>query len=449
MNSRIIFFIATSLVLTFSSCQKKTDHRSPNIIFILTDDMGYGDLGSYGHPLIKTPNLDKMASEGVRFTSYYAPSSVCTPSRAATLTGRYALRNAPFNFGPSSDKGLPTNEVTIANVLKTAGYKTAAIGKWHLGHLPKYMPNARGFDYFYGLPYSNDMMLPWCPWLKDSNKLNMYRNEKVIREVGKNQENLITEYTKETIQFIKSNKSNPFFIYLAHSMPHLPVSAPKALQNKSLGGKYGDVIEALDQSVAQVLKTLKDEGLDKHTLVVFTSDNGPWHNLPERMITDGVAPWHTGSKGLFKGAKGTTYEGGHRVPAIMYWPETIAPNQVNREIISAIDFFPTLSDIAGAQLPENVKIDGVSLYPFDNGVVSSKRHSFFYNHNDFVEGLRENQWKLRVTEKDGVELYNLNEDQSEQYNLANKNVDMVNLLYKKMVAFAKETNSKVFELNSF
>ena len=308
MPTKTLYLIIFGFSLILTSCQDQTKKSPPNIIFILADDMGYGDLSSYGHPLINTPNIDQMAAQGVRFTSYYAPSSVCTPSRAASLTGRYALRNAPFNFGPSSNKGLPTSEITITNVLKTVGYKTAAIGKWHLGHLPQFMPNERGFDYFYGLPYSNDMILPWCPWLDDTHKLNMYQNENIIREVGKKQENLITEYTQEAINFIESNKSDPFFIYLAHSMPHLPVSAPKKSQNKSLGGKYGDVIEALDESVGQILQKLKKEGLDKNTLVVFTSDNGPWHNLPARMVTDGVAPWHTGSKSMFKGAKGTTYE---------------------------------------------------------------------------------------------------------------------------------------------
>ena len=309
------------------------------------------------------------------------------------------------------------------------------------------MPNERGFDYFYGLPYSNDMILPWCPWLNDTHKLNMYQNENIIREVGKKQENLITEYTQEAINFIESNKSDPFFIYLAHSMPHLPVSAPKKSQNKSLGGKYGDVIEALDESVGQILQKLKKEGLDKNTLVVFTSDNGPWHNLPARMVTDGVAPWHTGSKSMFKGAKGTTYEGGHRVPAIMYWSETIKANQTNREVVSAIDFFPTFINIAGAKLPEQVNIDGQSLYPFENGIINSKRKIFFYTHNDYVEGLRVNEWKLRITEEHGIELFNLNEDQGEQYNLANENFNLVKTLYNKMEAFAKETNSNVFNLN--
>ena len=230
-------------------------------------------------------------------------------------------------------------------------------------------------------------------------------------------------------------------------MPHIPVSAPKKSQNKSLGGKYGDVIEALDESVGQILQKLKKEGLDKNTLVVFTSDNGPWHNLPARMVTDGVAPWHTGSKSMFKGAKGTTYEGGHRVPAIMYWSETIKANQTNREVVSAIDFFPTFINIAGAKLPEQVNIDGQSLYPFENGIINSKRKIFFYTHNDYVEGLRVNEWKLRITEEHGIELFNLNEDQGEQYNLANENFNLVKTLYNKMEAFAKETNSNVFNLN--
>lgn len=448
MNKTAVFALILCLIIL--SCKKESFKetrkiiKKPNIIMVYMDDMGYGDLECYGNPIIKTPNINQMAEDGIKFTSFYAPSSVCTPSRAGLLTGRYPLRNAPNNFGPESTTGLPLTEITIADVLKQADYTTAAIGKWHLGHLPEYLPTARGFDYFYGLPYSNDMILPWCPWLTEEDKLFMYENDKPIKEIGKQQDRLMLDYSNKAINFIKTHKDQPFFLYLAHAMPHLPVSAPDEFKNTSQAGLYGDVIETIDWTIGELLKTLKEQGLEDNTLVVFTSDNGPWHNLPDRMLAGGVERWHTGSAGLFRGAKMTTYEGGSRVPAIMYWPNTIAKNQVNRDIVTGLDLFPTFVALAEGKLPNTYPMDGFNLMEVIKHNASSPRSSFAYCSGKTIEAFRENEWKLRITETDGVQLFNLNEDPSELYNRAEAFPDIVSKIKSKMKTLAIETNSMVF-----
>ncbi|WP_242092308.1 sulfatase family protein [Aestuariivivens sediminicola] len=440
------------ILFTFLSCNesKQNDeavkNERPNIIMVYMDDMGYGDLECYGNPVIKTPHLNKMAAEGIKFTSFYAPSSVCTPSRAGLLTGRYPVRNAPNNFGPESTNGLPLSEVTIANVLKESGYATGIIGKWHLGHLPEYLPTSRGFDYFYGLPYSNDMILPWCPWLTEKDKLFLYENDKPVKEIGKNQDRLMLDYSDKAIAFIKEHKKKPFFLYLAHAMPHLPISAPEEFKNKSKGGLYGDVIETIDWTIGELIKILKDEGLEERTLVVFTSDNGPWHNLPDRMLADGVEPWHTGSTGTFSGSKMTTYEGGSRVPAIMYWPNTIEKNRINQDIVTGLDLFPTFAALAEGELPTQYPIDGKSLVELIKENKSSPRTAFMYCKGKTIEAIRDHEWKLRITEADGLELFNLYEDPSEFYNRASEFPEKVNVLKAKIKVFAKDTQSEVYDI---
>lgn len=439
---RIVTFIILLSTLCFS-CNNETKEEAeddrPNIILIFMDDLGYGDLECYGHPLIKTPHLNRMANEGIRFTSFYAPASVCTPSRAGVLTGKYPVRNAPFNFDPTSKNGLPLSEVTIASVLKEVGYQTAAIGKWHLGHQSEYLPTARGFDSFYGLPYSNDMILPWCPWLTEDDKLYMYRDTSTIREIGMEQNELTIDYTNEAISFIKEYKDGPFFLYLAHSMPHLPISASKQFQGTSKAGSYGDVIESVDWTIGELLKTLEEEGIKKNTLIVFTSDNGPWHELPERMLAGGVERWHTGSAGMLRGAKGTTYEGGFRVPAIMYWPGTIPPQQMNSELVTAIDLFPTFAKLGGGALPEGLEIDGQNLLALMTEGKTSPRNTFFYCKEKTLEAVRYKEWKLRYTESEGPELYNLMEDPSEMYNRADEQPELVKELLQKLQEFAEQT----------
>ena len=432
------------LMLLLPSCNsEKQIERPPNIIIVFADDLGYGDLSCYGHPNIQTENLDGMAAEGIRLTNFYAAASVCTPSRAALLTGRYPIRNTPHNFGPESKDGLPLNEITIAEILKEKGYKTKAVGKWHLGHRTEYLPTSRGFDAFYGLPYSNDMILPWCPWLAEGDKLFLYEDTLAVHEIGYDQEDLTENYTKKSIEFIQDNKNEPFFLYLAHSMPHLPISASEKFIGKSKAGLYGDVIEAIDWSMGEILSTLKEEGIDDQTIVIFTSDNGPWHNLPDRMLQRGVERWHSGSAGLLKGAKATTYEGGFRVPAIIRWPGEIPKGKVSTEIASTMDLFTTLVHMAGAELPNDREIDGNNIYSSLKGENIEQEKIFFYLKGTTVQAIRKGKWKLRCTQSSGYELYNLDIDPAEMYNLAERNQETVKDLYQELVSFSTETKANI------
>ena len=449
MNKIRLFIFITGLTLVVFSCttdrvKEYPSERPPNIILIYMDDMGYGDLECYGHPLIKTPHINQLAEGGIRFTSFYAPAAVCTPSRAGLLTGRYPVRNAPSNFGPESTGGLPLSETTLADVLKEAGYRTAIVGKWHLGHLPEYLPTSRGFDAFYGLPYSNDMILPWCPWLTPQDKLMLYQDTAATIEIGKNQDNLTLDYTEKALSFIRENRDHPFFLYLAHSMPHLPIAVPPQFRGRSTAGLYGDVIELVDWTVGEILKTLQEEQLEENTLIIFTSDNGPWHNLPDRMLQDGVERWHTGSTGLLRGAKATTYEGGLRVPAIMYWPGQIPPYQVNHELVSALDVFPTLIEISGAMVSDTLKVDGFNLMPLLKGTANSPRSSFIYCKGKTIQAVRNNSWKFRSTLQDGSQLFNLEEDPSEKYNRIDDFPEIAQSLKQEMQAFAEETQADIY-----
>jgi len=302
----LLFLIATAGLFA-------ADNK-PNIIIFFVDDMGYGDLGCFGNPNIRTPNIDKLATKGMKCTSFYVAGPVCTPSRAGLMSGRYPIHTLPGNLGPSSEGGFPAGEPMISEMLKKAGYRTMAIGKWHLGHSSKeLLPTGRGFDRYYGLPYSNDMIRPW---VNTDIPLKLYINDQAVKTVNYEQESLTIDYTVEAQKFIKENSKQPFFIYLPYSMPHLPISTTDEFRGKSEGGLYGDVIETIDWSVGEIIKTLRDLDMDNNTLMIFTSDNGPWHNLPDRMLQRGVKPWHQGTAGLLHGAKATTYEGGMRVPGI-------------------------------------------------------------------------------------------------------------------------------------
>jgi arylsulfatase A-like enzyme len=425
----------------------------PNIVVILADDQGYGDLGSYGHPTIRSPNIDRLAAEGQRWTSFYA-APVCTPSRAQLLTGRLAVRTglASGVLFPDSTGGLQPGEITIPEVLKPRGYATIAIGKWHLGVLPQYLPTNQGFDAYFGIPYSNDMDMVAdgdVPGGIPGGRFGGYMNPKIeyfqvpilrnqqIVERPADQTTITRRYTDEAIAFIRANRNRPFFVYLAHNMPHMPLFRSNEFQGRSERGKYGDVVEEIDANVGRLIQTLKDLQLQRRTLVVFTSDNGPWAPYLEQ----------GGSAGLLRGAKGSTWEGGMREPAIFWWPGTIKPGIVTG-IGSELDLLQTLASIAGAKAPTDRPLDGFDLSPTLKRAAPSPRTTLFYyattggypaplvavRHGAFKLHLRPPQDGGRVTApgaadaaargraaeipaSPAMELYNLNEDPSEKFNL--------------------------------
>lgn len=428
--------------LTSSPLQASVETAAhPNVIIILTDDLGYGDLSSYGHPTIRTPRLDRMAEEGLRLTSFYAAASFCTPSRAGLLTGRYPIRvGLPYVLGPEAENGLSPKEITLGSALKSLGYHTAHIGKWHLGHHEKkFLPTAHGFDEHFGLLYSNDMI---PPWVKTDRPLTYFRNTDAI-EGPVNQRQLTVRYTQEAVDFIRRHQSAPFFLYLAHSMPHVPIYASEEHRGRSRGGRYGDVIESLDWSTGRILDTLQELGIDDRTLVIFTSDNGPWNNMPERMFSqellpghERIRPWHAGTTGLLRGGKGTSYEGGFRVPAVIRWPNHVPPGRVSAEILTAMDLFSTIIDFAGGVVPSDRSIDGNNATPFLTGVSDfSPTRSFFYCQGEVVEAVREGSWKLRITSDDGVQLFQVEEDPGERFNRAVEEPARVAALRARLEAF--------------
>jgi arylsulfatase A len=428
--------------------------RPPNIVVIFTDDQGYGDLGSYGHPTIRTPNIDRLAAEGQRWTSFYG-APVCTPSRAQLLTGRLAIRTglASGVLFPDSQGGLQPDEVTIPEVLKSRGYATIAIGKWHLGVLPQYLPTKQGFDSYFGIPYSNDMDMVadgdvpgGIPGGRFGGYMNpkteyfrvpLMRNDQIVERPA-NQTTITQRYTDEAISFIKANRTKPFFVYLAHNMPHMPLFRSHEFEGRSQRGKYGDVIEELDFNVGRLIQTLRDLQLDRSTLVVFTSDNGPWAPYLEQ----------GGSAGLLRGAKGSTWEGGMREPAIFWWPGTIKPAVVTG-IGSELDLLQTFAAIAGATPPSDRPLDGYDLSAtLKRGAPSPRQTIFYYATNTgypapFV-AVRRGPYKLHLkvpqegrgggtaTQESSatgkVELYNLDEDPSEKFDLAESRADKVSEL---------------------
>lgn len=427
-NLTVLFFIFIILA-GCSVVQNKSDQsKPPNIIIIFADDLGYGDLSCYGHPTIRTPHIDKMASEGMMFTQFYVGANVCTPSRAALLTGRLPIRYGVAGdstrgvFFPNSSNGLPTSEITIASALKTKNYKTGIIGKWHLGHLPAYLPTNHGFDYYFGIPYSNDMIPEGAgAWPE----LPVYRNNDVI-EMNPDQSLLTKRYTDEAINFIKKNKDNPFFLYYPNNFPHVPLYASKDFEGKSKRGLYGDVVSELDWSVGEILKTLKEENLDDNTLVIFTSDNGPWllHKL------------NGGSAGLLFEGKGSAYEGGMRVPAIARWPGTIKANQKCESVAATMDLFPTILKLAGINIPGDRIYDGTDIWPLLNGEKVEIRESVFYYYRSRLFAVRKGKWKAHfITKPSYVNvdpvvhpiplLYNLEIDPSEKFNISDQHPQVI------------------------
>ncbi len=363
----------------------------PNIVIIFTDDQGYADVGCFGATKIKTPNLDRMASEGIRFTDFYVAQPVCSASRAALLTGCYPNRIGILGaLGPASNIGIHDDEMTLGELVKQKGYATAVFGKWHLGHHPQFLPPRHGFDEYFGLPYSNDMW-PQHPTAKFP-PLPMIDGQKIVNpNVTADDQKLLTQQlTRRAVDFIQRNKDRPFLVYLAHPMPHVPLFVSDGFAGRSAAGLYGDVIEEIDWSVGQVVDTLRRLNLHRQTLVIFTSDNGPWLSYGD----------HGGSAKPLREGKSTTFEGGVRVPCIMWWPGQIPPGAVCRQPAATIDIFPTVARLTGAKLPDH-PIDGKDIWPLISaqpGATSPHEAYFFYWGRE-LQAVRSGRWKLHFPHK--------------------------------------------------
>jgi len=412
----LFFLLAARPAIAQPAQPAQADAPPPNIVVIFTDDQGYGDLSCFGHPTIHTPHLDALAANGMKLTQCYVASPVCSPSRAALLTGCYPIRVGMHRhvLFPMTDYGLHTDEVTLADMLSDHGYATGMFGKWHLGHRPGLMPTDQGFDTYYGVPYSNDMSaVHRRPGHNYQFRLPLMRGNEVL-EWEPDQRVLTRDCTQEAVAFIEENKDGPFFVYLPHSMPHIPLYASDDFEGTSPRGLYGDVIEEIDWSVGQIVATLEAHGLAENTLVFFTSDNGPW--LPFKL--DG------GSAGLLRGGKGSNWEGGQRVPAIIAMPGTIPPGSVCREVVTTMDLLPTIAALTGATLSDR-RIDGHDITPLltgEDGATSPTDAFLYYTSRGDLAGIRQGPWKLLLQ---SGELYHLDHDPSEQYNLANQNADRI------------------------
>ncbi len=403
------FFFFHSLLLVFACPTLATQSATPNIIFILADDLGVGDLSMNGS-VIRTPNLDHLAQKGAYLDNFYASANVCSPSRAGLLTGRYPIRSQMAHrvIEPDSTHGLPAKEITLAEMLKARGYQTSLIGKWHLGHMPEYWPTRHGFDSFFGLQYSNDMQ-----------GVALFRDDKKIEEPVK-QSTLTQRYTQQALKTIEKNKDRPFFIFLSHTFPHIPLYASKEFKGKSAAGIYGDAVEELDWSVGELIKTLKMHKLEKNTLVIFSSDNGAWFE---------------GSNSAYRDMKGLTWEGAYRVPLIAWWPGRIIAGSRSSAMTMNIDIFPTIASLVDPEWKDNGRLDGRNIWSVLNGESESPHETLYLFNNEDIAAVRTRNWKYiartyyktryvameRIKEKMGFDydlLFDMRAQQLERYSLA-------------------------------
>lgn len=437
---------------------ERQQSRLPNVVLVFSDDLGYTDLGCYGATGYSTPNLDQLAREGIRFTDFHVAQPVCSASRAALLTGCYPSRVGIHGaLGPRNTHGIHKEETTIAELLKQRGYATAIVGKWHLGHHPQFLPTQHGFDEYFGLPYSNDMW-PHHPEAKAGTypALPLIDNDQVIDSdvTAEDQALLTTRYTERAVQFVERNRNRPFFLYVAHSMPHVPLFVSDKFRGKSAQGLFGDVISEIDWSVGQIMNAVARFGLERDTLIMFTSDNGPWLSYGD----------HAGSAGLLREGKGTCWEGGTRVPFIARWPGQIPPGSLSSEMAMTIDLLPTIASLTGAELPPR-KIDGLDIWPLISGVRGAKNpHDayYFYFQQNELQAVRSGPWKLMLPHtyrtlagrsggRNGIpakyetakietaELYNVESDVGEKSNVADRHPEVV----KQLEAYAEQARAEL------
>lgn len=425
--------------------------RKPNIVILLTDDQGYGDMQCYGNERLQTPNLDKLAAEGTRFTNFYAGAGASTPSRAALLTGRYAERvGLPGVVDDLSENGLESSEITLADYLKQNDYAIGIIGKWHLGCRPEHLPLRHGFTEFYGIPYSNDMW-PFHPQ-PDHNypALPLYNNEQIV-EYNPGVNTMTTRLTEHAVQFIGNHKDEPFFLYLPYTQPHVPLGVSDKFKGKSGEGLYADVIMEIDWSVGEIMKALQVNGLDENTLVLFTSDNGPWLSYGN----------HGGSAGGLREGKGTTFDGGQRVPFIARMPKQIPAGKVSDQFLSALDITPTLVELTHSEMPRMNPFDGENVWPTLTGQAQTHQ-PFYFVYNGQVEAVRDGKWKcvlpheyriVTTPGKDGLpgvqlanggkielSLFDMEKDAQETQNLASQYPEVTAKMATMMKNFQKEVN---------
>jgi arylsulfatase A len=425
------------LLISAAAIDASAADRPPNFVLIYCDDLGYADIGPFGAKGYATPHLDRMAAEGIKLTDFHTAAAVCSASRAALLTGCYPQRVGILGaLGPANKHGIHADEILLPEILKAHGYATAIFGKWHLGHHPQFLPTRHGFDRYFGLPYSNDMW-PLHPTNKTFPPLPLIDGEKVIGH-DPDQTQLTTWYTQKAVEFIEQNRERPFFLYLPHSMPHVPLFVSDKFRGKSGAGLFGDVVAEIDWSVGQVLDTLKSQGLDEQTLVFFSSDNGPWLSYGN----------HAGSAGPHREGKGTTWDGGHCVPCLARWPGKIPAGATCRELAATIDVLPTFARLAGAEPPRDRIIDGRDIWPLLSGEEGalSPHEAFFYYWDHGLEAVRSGKWKLHFPHsyrtldgppghdgqpgpykqaKTDVALYDLSTDKGENTNLAGQHPEVV------------------------